>query len=178
MQRSSGTFRRSGTISIDSAIATTGSCVPSAGPVGGSPAADRPWPAPPHDHGSVSNQASGSSARRSADGPSFLIRGSQASQPGSSSPAGWSTGQPRLDRINSADLLRRARQIYFDYLSSSAAAAEPLGLVLHGAGGRVVFELPVLLPEELFVPIDWVRNRLQSRARGSRGGSPGRPAFS
>jgi len=68
-------------------------------------------------------------------------------------PAAWASTQPRLDRINSAALLRQARGVYFAYLSGAAAAGEPLGMVLSGAGGRVVFDLPVLLPDELFVPI-------------------------
>ena len=38
--------------------------------------------------------------------------------------------------------------------------------------GRVVFDLPVLLPQEQFVPIDWLRGRTQSRARSPRGGTP------
>ena len=38
--------------------------------------------------------------------------------------------------------------------------------------GRVVFDLPVLLPQEQFVPIDWLRGRTQSRSRSPRGGAP------
>jgi hypothetical protein len=34
--------------------------------------------------------------------------------------------------------------------------------------GRVVFEAPVLLPDEQFVPIDWLRNRSGGRSRPSR----------
>jgi hypothetical protein len=32
----------------------------------------------------------------------------------------------------------------------------------------VVFEAPVLLPDEQFVPIDWLRNRSGGRNRPSR----------
>jgi len=93
-------------------------------------------------------------------GPSFLIRGSQASQPGPTAQAAWCAAQPRLDRVNSAELLRQAREIYFAFLSGGSAVADPLGIVVSSGGaGRVVFELPVLLPEELFVPIDWLRSR-------------------
>ncbi len=114
-------------------------------------------------------------------GPSFLIRGSQASQPGPTAQAAWCAAQPRLDRVNSAELLRQAREIYFAYLSGVAAAVDPLGiLVSGGGGGRVVFELPVLLPEELFVPIEWLRSRgpgqSQGRGRAGRGGATPRPS--
>ena len=118
----------------------------------------------------------GQGAERAASGPSFLIRGSQAAQshpgiPGSPPPLAWS-GQPRLDRVNSVELLRQARAVYFGYLSQSSGAVDPQGIVLSGSGGgRVVFDLPVLLPEELFVPIDWLRGRTQGRARGARGSS-------
>jgi hypothetical protein len=85
-----------------------------------------------------------------------------------------------LDRVNSAELLRQAREVYFAYLSGGAAAADPLGIVVsNGGGGRVVFDLPVLLPEELFVPIDWLRSRGQGQGRGrtGRGGATPRPSF-
>ena len=81
----------------------------------------------------------------------------------------------RLDRINSAEVLGLARGVYFAYLSACSAGAEPLGVVLAEAGGgRVVFELPVLLPRDQFVPIEWLRSRSQGRGRGSRGSAPGR----
>lgn len=107
---------------------------------------------------------------------SFLIRGSQAAQAsGASATTAWASTQPRLDRINSAALLRQARVIYFAYLSAAAAPGEPLGMVLSAEGGRVVFDLPVLLPDEVFVPIDWLRGRSQGRPRANRGGPPIRP---
>lgn len=117
--------------------------------------------------------------RNGPAGPSFLIRGSQASQPaaGSSAGSGWSTGQPRLDRVNSVELLRQAREAYFIWLSHGASASEPLGIVLNGSGGRVVFELPVLLPAELFVPIEWLRPRSGGRSRAGRSGAAPRPPF-
>ncbi|MFQ6538784.1 MULTISPECIES: hypothetical protein [Aphanothece] len=45
--------------------------------------------------------------------------------------------------------------------------AEPCGVVLQGDRGRVVFEQPVLLPEEQFIPIDLIRGR-NPRGGGSR----------
>lgn len=119
-----------------------------------------PIPAPPRDGPRIS--------------PSFLIRG--AASP-SSAPTGAGAGafsHPaqglRLDRINSAEVLRLARGIYFSFLATGPCALEPAGIVLdgHGSGGRVVFDLPVLLPEEQFVPIDWVRARSSGRSRAGR----------
>jgi hypothetical protein len=79
-------------------------------------------------------------------------------------------GSLRLDRINSADLLRRSRRIYFRFLESCPTAPEPIGVVLLGEGpqGRVVFEVPILLPEEQFVPLELLRPR-PARNRSGRG---------
>jgi hypothetical protein len=76
----------------------------------------------------------------------------------------------RLDRINSSVVLQLARQVYFRFLSSGPGGVEPAGIVLKDAStdGRVVFEAPVLLPDEQFVPIDWLRNRSVGRSRSSR----------
>ncbi|KEF42683.1 MAG: hypothetical protein ER33_03860 [Cyanobium sp. CACIAM 14] len=105
--------------------------------------------------------------------PSFRIR--PVDTPGSSSSGALQAGSLRLDRINSAELLRRSRRIYFRFLESCPTAPEPMGVVLLGEGpaGRVVFELPVLLPAEQFVPIDLLRPR-PARSRGGRG-IPARP---
>lgn len=81
----------------------------------------------------------------------------------------------RLDRIDSRELLRDARLIYFRFLESGYGPGDPLGVVISGgdtAAGRVVFEPPVLLPEECFVPLDWLRLRQGSRSRTARGASP------
>jgi hypothetical protein len=76
----------------------------------------------------------------------------------------------RLDRINSSVVLQLARQVYFRFLASGPGGIEPAGIVLKAAAteGRVVFEAPVLLPDEQFVPIDWLRNRSGGRNRPSR----------
>jgi len=76
----------------------------------------------------------------------------------------------RLDRVNSRQLLACARQIYFRYLSGGHAVGEPVGVVMVGESiqGRVVFDPPVLLPEEQFVPIDLVRTRPGPRSRTGR----------
>ncbi len=65
----------------------------------------------------------------------------------------------RWDRINSGDLIGRARKVYFTYLEQCPAGGEPIGIVLAHQGdlGRAVFEPPVLLPEEQFVPLDLIR---------------------
>jgi len=97
--------------------------------------------------------------------PSFRIRGGESS----GSP---SQGSLRLDRINSAELLRQSRRVYFRFLESCPTAPEPMGVVLLGAGpqGRVVFEAPILLPEEQFVPMELLRPR-SARGRNARGGA-------
>jgi hypothetical protein len=84
----------------------------------------------------------------------------------------------RLDRIDSRELLRDARHIYFRFLESSRTHADPLGVVIgggEGSTGRVVFDLPVLLPHENFVPLELLRLRPGNRSRASRA-SAARPA--
>ena len=75
----------------------------------------------------------------------------------------------RWDRINSGDLIARARKVYFTYLEQCPCGGEPLGIVLANQGelGRAVFEAPVLLPEEQFVPLDLIRGG-RGRPRSSR----------
>jgi hypothetical protein len=83
---------------------------------------------------------------------------------------GAAIASPRWDRINSAVVIRRARQIYFAFLQNSLCGSEPCGIVLtgpEGDQGRVVFETPVLLPEEQFIPLDLVRGR-SGRGRSPR----------
>ena len=80
------------------------------------------------------------------------------------------TPQPRWDRINSAEVIASARRIYFHFLECSPTHPDPLGVVIaqaSGGQGRVVFELPVLLPEEHFIPLELVRGR-SGRSRSSR----------
>ena len=83
---------------------------------------------------------------------------------------GSSAAAPRWDRINSSEVISRARRVYFLYLERCSSGLEPIGVVLGGpqAGlGRVVFERPVLLPDEQYIPLDLVRNRTQ-RLRAPR----------
>ena len=106
--------------------------------------------------------------------PSFVIRAPASASNGAGS-AGWTTAGLRLDRINSSEVLGLARQIYFRFLASGPAGLEPAGIVLDGtgAGGRVVVDPPVLLPDEQFVPIDWLRSRNAGRSRqANRAGPP------
>lgn len=65
----------------------------------------------------------------------------------------------RFERINSSEVLHRARQVLFAYLHGGGVAGEPCGVVLQANGGRVVFERPVLLPNEQFVPLELLRQR-------------------
>jgi len=91
--------------------------------------------------------------------PSFEIRGA--------------TGQPqpplRFDRIDSGRLISLARRIYLLHFEQGPAWVDPLGIVLHPrtGQGRAVFETPVLLPDEQFVPLELLRGRV-SRTRSSR----------
>ena len=101
--------------------------------------------------------------RPGSGGPSFLIRGGETAGSAGASCL-------RLDRINSGELLRHSRRVYFRFLESCPSAPEPMGVVLLGEGpqGRVVFEAPVLLPEEQFVPMELLRPR-PVRGRNGRG---------
>lgn len=83
--------------------------------------------------------------------PSFLI-------PGASTKA-WAPGV-RLDRINSQRVIQAARRVLLQALEHNLGDAEPSGVVLHGDQGRLVFEAPVLLPDEQFVPMELIRGRL------------------
>ena len=58
-------------------------------------------------------------------------------------------------------MIARAREVYFSFLSNAAAGADPCGVVLSAdlCEGRVVFDLPVLLPDEEFIALDLIRRR-------------------
>ena len=100
--------------------------------------------------------------------------GRQGDRNAEASPVPWAVTPLRLDRVNSRELLGSARQVYHAFLCTGPAGIEPAGVVMVGESrqGRVVFDLPVLLPQEQFVPIDWLRGRGQSRSRSPRGGTP------
>lgn len=55
----------------------------------------------------------------------------------------------------------------FAYMERCPMGPDPCGVVLQGDRGRVVFELPVLLPDEQFVPMELIRGR-SSRSSASR----------
>ena len=105
--------------------------------------------------------------------PSFLIPGASTSN----------TPGLRLDRINSQQVIQAARRVLFQFLEQGPAALDPSGVVLSGCGadgssqalqGRLVFDLPVLLPDEQFVPIDLIRGR-QGRSGPARLRLPRKP---
>lgn len=117
--------------------------------------------------------------------PSFLIgptrsldgnqrAGRQADRDIEVSAVPWAVTPLRLDRINSRELLSSARRVYHAFLSTGPTGVEPAGVVMVGESrqGCVVFDLPVLLPQEQFVPIDWLRGRSQPRSRSTRSGTP------
>ena len=72
---------------------------------------------------------------------------------------------PRWDRVNSQELIARARSIYFRYLSDAGRSTEPTGVVLCASSGegRVVFEVPTLLPEEEFIATQLLRGKSPRR---------------
>ncbi len=63
--------------------------------------------------------------------------------------------------MNSGDLIRSARRIYANFVVTTLVSGRPTGVVLLAdrRQGRVVFEQPVLLPDELFVPLELLRPR-------------------
>ncbi len=61
-------------------------------------------------------------------------------------------------------MFHQARLALFHYMERCPGGNDPCGVVLQGDRGRVVFEQPVLLPDEQFVPIDLLRGRPTSRA--------------
>jgi hypothetical protein len=109
---------------------------------------------------------------------SFQIRGARAAFPAGSAGSGLGATGFRLDRVNSRELLRAARSVYFGFLEHGPGGGEPVGIVLVGDSeqGRVVFDQPVLLPEERFVPIEFLRLRGSLRTRGNRSPVPRTPA--
>ncbi|MGB5135296.1 MAG: hypothetical protein WBN89_09010 [Prochlorococcaceae cyanobacterium] len=70
----------------------------------------------------------------------------------------------RLDRINSQQVFQQARLVMYRYQEGCPSGPEPCGVVLQGARGRVVFDQPVLLPDEQFVPADLLQGRPAARA--------------
>ncbi|QNI70201.1 MULTISPECIES: hypothetical protein [unclassified Cyanobium] len=73
----------------------------------------------------------------------------------------------RLDRINSQQVVLLARRALFSYMERCPGGPDPCGVVLQAERGRVVLEMPVLLPDEQFIPIELIRGRL-TRGGGSR----------
>lgn len=57
--------------------------------------------------------------------------------------------------------------MYWRYWQQGAAqGSNPCGVVLQGQGGRVVFDWPALLPDEQFVPAEWIQGRGSSSMAG------------
>ena len=84
----------------------------------------------------------------------------------------------RLDQINSSLVIQAARRILFESLELGNAGHEPSGVVLNGKQilqGRIVFDQPVLLPDEQFVPINLIRGRL-ARSGAARLRLPRKPS--
>ena len=104
--------------------------------------------------------------------PSFLIPGAAKTKAAASL---------RLDKINSSLVIQAARRILFQSLelgNAGNAGNEPSGVVLNGKQilqGRIVFDQPVLLPDEQFVPINLIRGRL-ARSGAARLRLPRKPS--
>jgi hypothetical protein len=101
--------------------------------------------------------------------PSFLIPGAAKTKAADSL---------RLDQINSRLVIQAARRILFQALELGNPGHEPSGVVLNGKQvfqGRIVFDQPVLLPDEQFVPIDLIRGRL-ARSGAARLRLPRKPS--
>ena len=62
-------------------------------------------------------------------------------------------------------MFHQARQALFQYLERCPGGSDPIGVVLQGERGRVVFEQPILLPDEQFVPIELLRGKRLPRSR-------------
>lgn len=110
--------------------------------------------------------------RPTTSGPSFLIAGASGSASGGRSAGGRDPlASLRLDRIDSRVLLAAARRVLFAYLEEGSSSDDPIGVVLSAdqRQGRVVFELPVLLPHEHYVPLDLIRGG-ERLARARRSG--------
>ena len=89
--------------------------------------------------------------------PSFQIRGA----------GGDPVPSLRLDRVNSRELFATARHVIFRHMESCPEGPDPIGVVLAEAGreagsrGRVVFSVPILLPDEQFIPLELLLARAQ-----------------
>ena len=70
----------------------------------------------------------------------------------------------RLDQINSQQVFQQARAVVFHYQERCPNGADPCGVVLQANRGRVVFDTPVLLPDEQFIPMELLRGRPTARA--------------
>ena len=91
--------------------------------------------------------------------PSFVIAGATSR----------AITSPRWDLVNSRELIQEARSVYFNFLTSNSNGPEPTGVVLNeqNGGGSVVFERPILLPEEHYISLDLLRSR-PARSRQAR----------
>jgi hypothetical protein len=92
--------------------------------------------------------------------PSFSIDGAK----GQWEPVMWRYPPEQLGKI-----LQIARRLYLQYLERSCIP-EPLGVVIINGGesARLIFETPVLLPEEQFVPLELLRYKPQLKNRNRR----------
>ena len=114
--------------------------------------------------------------------PSFLIPGAAKNR---------AVASLRLDQITSSLVIQAARRILFQALELGGLGNEPSGVVLNGCQipgtggdrgkgqqflqGRIVFDQPVLLPDEQFVPIELIRGRL-GRSGSARLRLPRKPS--
>ena len=62
---------------------------------------------------------------------------------------------PRWDRINSCQLIKDAREVYFNYVINNSSHLKPVGVVINlkKMSGKVVVKYPALLPDEQYLSL-------------------------
>lgn len=109
-----------------------------------------------------------------SSGPSFVIESAQ--RPADAGRRRQSLSPVPWDRLDSRELIQRAREVLHRHLchggggGSNGGPGDPLGVVLPLARGwgRVVFEPPLLLPGEQFLPLELIHPSRRAAAPGGR----------
>ena len=69
------------------------------------------------------------------------------------------------DRVNSKSIIKKARNIYFLYLTSKSNNLGVKGIIINKKdySGRVVFSIPTLLPDEYFLSMEQINLKSTKR---------------
>tara|TARA_Y100001968_G_C19420930_1_gene751695 strand:+ start:1242 stop:1454 length:213 start_codon:yes stop_codon:yes gene_type:complete len=64
-------------------------------------------------------------------------------------------------------IINNARSVYFEYLCNSCFNSEPKGVVFNQkiGEGKVIFNNPILLPDEHFIPIEYIKSNKKKRIK-------------